>query len=140
MVANPARVGGDSLGGCDRLRPGSFYTSILPHLLVDGALAAIGANRRAPRIFIGNILECAETRGATLSDAAGPILPQRHGGVSGIDRPLTHVFNDEMVAEFLESEADPAGSVLSGRGRAARCREARLATFRRWFLQVRRAS
>lgn len=46
--------------------PGSFYTSIYPHALVEGVADAVSKNRQASRVFIGNILECPETRGATL--------------------------------------------------------------------------
>ena len=55
--------------------PGSFFTSIMPHFLVDGLAEAISRNRRAPRVFIGNILECAETRGRSLSELVLAQLP-----------------------------------------------------------------
>ncbi|MCC6205198.1 MAG: YvcK family protein, partial [Hyphomicrobiales bacterium] len=35
--------------------PGSFYTSILPHLLVDRVSRTVRANDAAPKIFAGNI-------------------------------------------------------------------------------------
>jgi uncharacterized cofD-like protein len=49
--------------------PGSFHTSVLPHLLVRGVAAAI-ARSRAPKILIGNMLEDAETRGLSLDGMA----------------------------------------------------------------------
>lgn len=49
--------------------PGSFYTSILPHLLV-GEIAATIARVAVPKILIGNMLEDNETRGLGLDDMA----------------------------------------------------------------------
>jgi uncharacterized cofD-like protein len=48
--------------------PGSFFTSILPHLLVGGVVGAVAANRRAAKVFIANLVECNETRGRTVAD------------------------------------------------------------------------
>lgn len=47
--------------------PGSFYTSVLPHLLVDDVAATIAA-LKVPRILIGNMLEDNETRGLALDE------------------------------------------------------------------------
>jgi uncharacterized cofD-like protein len=49
--------------------PGSFYTSVLPHLLVSDVAATI-ARARAPKILIGNMLEDNETRGLALDEMA----------------------------------------------------------------------
>lgn len=99
VEANPGAL--EAIRSADALifGPGSFYTSILPHLLVDGALAAIGGNRHAMRIFIGNILECAETRGATLSTLLDRFLI-RMKAYPGIDRPLTHVLSNRELFPF----------------------------------------
>jgi uncharacterized cofD-like protein len=48
--------------------PGSFYSSILPHLLVEGVVRSVAENRKAKRVVIGNIVECNETRTKTLSE------------------------------------------------------------------------
>jgi uncharacterized cofD-like protein len=49
--------------------PGSFYTSTLAHLAVEGIAEAIAATPAAvPKVFIGNILECAETIGRTVAE------------------------------------------------------------------------
>lgn len=49
--------------------PGSFHTSILPHLLVADIAETI-ARSAAPKILIGNMLEDGETRGLTLDEMA----------------------------------------------------------------------
>jgi uncharacterized cofD-like protein len=77
------------------LGPGSFYTSILPHLLVDGIAEAIAANFRAPKIFIGNILECAETRNMDLAGQIGVFL--RASGDHGM---LSHVIANAELFPF----------------------------------------
>lgn len=79
------------------LGPGSFYTSILPHLLVEGAAAAIRANRRAPKVFIGNILEDAETNGATLAGLLEILLA--HLGQAE-PSPVTHVLGNRELFPF----------------------------------------
>lgn len=72
--------------------PGSFYTSIFPHVLVDGVVEAVSANQHAARIFVGNILECVETSGATLGgllDVFSSKLPS-----------LTHVLANRELFPF----------------------------------------
>lgn len=80
-VLNEKAVGAIEEADAIVFGPGSFYTSILPHLLVRGVAEAVAANRRAPRLFVGNILECAETSGMDLAGmtrrfcaGAGPLL------------------------------------------------------------------
>jgi uncharacterized cofD-like protein len=46
--------------------PGSFFTSLLPHLKVEGIAGAI-AQAGTPSLFIGNMLEDQETLGMTLA-------------------------------------------------------------------------
>ena len=82
--------------------PGSFFTSILPHLLVDGIIPAIAANRHAPRIFIGNILECAETRGRRLSDLLEIFLATWRRD-SERRRGLTHVLSNRELFPFAKT-------------------------------------
>lgn len=69
ITANPAVLEAVATADVLLFGPGSFYTSLLPHLAVGGIVDAIVAARApVPRIFIGNILECAETRGRTLAE------------------------------------------------------------------------
>jgi len=100
VPANEAVI--ESLESADAIvfGPGSFFTSVLPHLLVDGIVPAIARNVRARRIFIGNILQCRETRGM---DVAGMLtmaaaLWQRQGGADA--RPFTHVLANHQLLPF----------------------------------------
>lgn len=81
------------------LGPGSFYTSILPHLLVEGVGWAIGANSEAPKVFIGNILECAETRGATVASLAETLIREMKAR-SGGKAKLTHILANRELFPF----------------------------------------
>jgi uncharacterized cofD-like protein len=59
----------NALAGTDAIvfGPGSFYTSVLPHVMVGGIAQAIAARNAIPRIFVGNLLECPETVGLSLN-------------------------------------------------------------------------
>lgn len=85
-AANPAVL--EAIGTADAVvfGPGSFFTSTLGHLCVDGIARAIAAlPRSVPRVLVGNILECPETTGRTLAELVQAF--QAAGG-SGL---LTHV-------------------------------------------------
>lgn len=80
--------------------PGSFFTSVLPHFLVDGIVPAIARNVHARRIFIGNILQCRETRGLDLArmlDIASGLWQERGGAGS---RLFTHVLANRQLLPF----------------------------------------
>ncbi len=80
--------------------PGSFYTSVLPHFLVEGVVPAIARNLQARRVFIGNILQCRETRGLDLAQmlqTAASVWRER-GGVDV--RPFTHVLANRQLLPF----------------------------------------
>ena len=100
VPANDAAL--ESLESADAIvfGPGSFFTSVLPHLLVDGIVPAIARNVHARRVFIGNILQCRETRGVDLARmldiAAG--LWQERGGAGA--RPFTHVLANRQLLPF----------------------------------------
>jgi uncharacterized cofD-like protein len=69
--------------------PGSFYTSVLPHLLVEGVATTV-ASSPAPKILIGNMLEDGETRGLALDEMAARLRRAGQG------RPiLTHILAHE---------------------------------------------
>jgi len=94
--ANPETLAALATADIIVFAPGSFYTSILPHLLVEGVVAKIAQNRRAPRVFLGNILECAETYGMTLGEQVETFL-----GAAGADAPLlTHVVSNTELFPF----------------------------------------
>lgn len=81
-TANPAALEAIERADLIAFGPGSFYTSILPHLLVDGVMDAVG-RANCPKVFIANILQCRETLGMTLGDvvaAFGDTWRSRGGG------------------------------------------------------------
>lgn len=79
--------------------PGSFYTSILPHLQVRQVASALAAKASVPRIFVGNILECAETRSRTLAELCATFQENfaAHGGVGN---GLTEVWANAELFPF----------------------------------------
>jgi uncharacterized cofD-like protein len=74
--------------------PGSFYTSVLPHLLVGGIAQALGARSGIPKILVGNMLECPETVGLSLNRMLEAFLA--HAG-------LTHVLANQSPTPFQRS-------------------------------------
>lgn len=72
--ANPAAV--EAIGTADAIvfGPGSFFTSILPHVIVTGIARAVADNWRARKLFIANILEDAETADRPLAGLIGVFL------------------------------------------------------------------
>jgi uncharacterized cofD-like protein len=113
-LANPEAR--DAIARADALvyGPGSFFTSVLPHLLVDGVAATI-AKVPAPKILIGNMLEDRETRGLSLADMAARL--QREG--QGFE-VLTHVLAQEGAiplervigaSRFVRRGAEPLAGV-----------------------------
>jgi uncharacterized cofD-like protein len=69
--------------------PGSFYTSVLPHLLVTGIVEAL-VRSKAPKILIGNMLEDHETRGLSVDEMARRIVDAGTG-----EEVLTHILAHE---------------------------------------------
>jgi len=55
--------------------PGTFHSSLLPTLMIDGISEAIRASR-ATKIMVVNIVEEADTRGLTGAELAGKIVEQ----------------------------------------------------------------
>lgn len=86
--ANPEALA--AIRGADAViyGPGSFYTSVLPHLLVSDVAATI-AQTKAPKILIGNMLEDNETRGLTLDEMARQ-LAAAGKGASVLSHVLAH--------------------------------------------------
>lgn len=78
--------------------PGSFFTSILPHLQVDGVAEAIVANTGALKLFIGNILECRETQGVTVEAMMEDFLAAFPSG--GASPALTHALINRELFPF----------------------------------------
>lgn len=100
VPANEAVI--ESLESADAIvfGPGSFFTSVLPHFLVDGIVPAIVRNVHARRVFLGNILQCRETRGmdvARMVEVAAGVW-QAQGGADV--RPFTHVLANRQILPF----------------------------------------
>jgi len=88
-AANPKALAAIAAADVVVYGPGSFYTSVLPHLLIEGIAVAI-AGSPAPKILIGNMLEDRETRGVTLGQMAARLSQAGHG------KPiLTHILAHE---------------------------------------------
>lgn len=66
--ANPAAL--DAIARADVIAfgPGSFFTSTLGHLAVDGIARALAAVPEVPKVFIANILQCPETVDRSAAD------------------------------------------------------------------------
>jgi uncharacterized cofD-like protein len=78
--------------------PGSLFSSVLPHLMVEGISDAIRSNARAVKVFVGNISDCAETRGLTLESQLSALLRvARSGSKDGL---LTHILVNRNVFPF----------------------------------------
>lgn len=73
--------------------PGSFYSSVLPHLSVQGIADAIAGRPAAvARVLVGNVLECPETTGRTLAE-----MVQAFDAARGA---LTHVLANRLLVPF----------------------------------------
>jgi len=126
-LANSAVL--EAIGSADAIvfGPGSFYSSILPHFLVGGIIPALLRNEAAPRIIVGNILQCPETRGRGLSELimAGAELWQRGGG--GQAAPFTHALANRVLFPFEKT----VGSFpyLDSEGVASGTRDAMIGEF-----------
>lgn len=80
--------------------PGSFFSSILPHLLVGGVVDAVERNRGALKVFVGNILQCRETFSLSLADTVARFDEswRQNGGIVGAG--LTHVLANRELFPF----------------------------------------
>lgn len=98
-AANPKALAAIAAADAIVYGPGSFYTSVLAHLLVSD-IAETVARSQAPKILIGNMLEDRETRGVTLDEMADRLRQAGQG------RPvLTHILAHEgavPVARIVE--------------------------------------
>lgn len=74
VAANPAVLEAIDTADAIMFGPGSFYTSVLPHILVERVAAAIASRAGIPKIFVGNMLECSETVGLSLNRMVGEFL------------------------------------------------------------------
>lgn len=98
-AANPAALEAIEHADLIAFGPGSFYTSILPHLLVGGIMAAVD-RADCPKVFIGNILQCRETLGMALKDVITAFSgPWRQADGAG-KAPLLHILGNRLLFPF----------------------------------------
>jgi CofD-related protein of GAK system len=104
IQANPLVL--DALKSADIVifGPGSFFTSVLPHIMVDSVADAL-ASLDVPKVLIGNILEDQETYNYTVAECIETFLESAHRYASAqraSNRYLTHVIvNDNRQLDFL---------------------------------------
>ncbi len=99
--------------------PGSFFTSVLVHLMVKGIIDKI-ASRHIPKIFISNIKESEETHGYTLRELIDIFLKTANKYAStkrSSHLYITHLFtNDNMGQKIVQGTDElylPLGENLS---------------------------
>jgi len=88
-TANPKALEAIARADAVIFGPGSFYTSVLPHLLVSGIVETL-TRSRAPKILIGNMLEDRETRRLSLDEMVQRLVRAGEGR-----EVLTHVLAHE---------------------------------------------
>ncbi len=79
--------------------PGSFYTSLMPHLHVD-AIADAFERTNCPRVLVTNILQCPETLGAALSSTLKAVDANWRGRGRESMFPFTHVIANRVLFPF----------------------------------------
>ena len=88
--------------------PGSFFTSVLPHVMVDG-IADILSKLDVPKVFIGNLLEDSECYGYTLEEIIELFLTSCNQHAT-IKRPankyITHIIahSSYTTAEYTHND------------------------------------
>ena len=108
VASNPAVL--EAVGTADAIvfGPGSFYTSVLPHMLVEGVAAAVASRKDIPKIFVGNMLECAETGGVSLNrmvEVFGTCCRRMTSGRHELVDFVTHVLANRSPTPFPRSHA-----------------------------------
>jgi uncharacterized cofD-like protein len=96
--------------------PGSFFTSILPHLLVDGLAAAVAANQSARKLFLANLVECNETTGRTLDELLDAFAAAARARGVGLGDLVGEIHVDRQP---FPAGKTTAGHAYLGHGRAA---------------------
>jgi uncharacterized cofD-like protein len=97
--ANPAAVEAIQKAEMIVFGPGSFYTSLMPHLHVDGIADAV-ERASCPKVLVTNILQCPETLGATLSPTLTAVDANWRGRGRASAFPFTHVIANRVLFPF----------------------------------------
>jgi uncharacterized cofD-like protein len=98
--------------------PGSWYTSVIPHLLLPDLREAIGASK-ARRIVVLNLSEEKETDGLTLAGHVDTLRRYAEGVrfhyvISGDTRTLADPGSLNLAAQSLEAELVAADLAADG--------------------------
>lgn len=90
------------------LGPGSFFSSVLPHLMIDGVVDAL-AKSSQPKIFVGNMREGNECYGWSVSELVELFLATCHE-ISDVTREdsdyLTHIVAHDSVTHSRSVRGD----------------------------------
>ena len=124
FLKNPAKALQETLDVIDAadiliLGPGSLYTSLIPHLLVDGIEEAI-VKSTARKYYVGNLMtQPGETTGFTQADHVRAIEKHRHTTDGKIFDTITASISDygtQVIARYQSTGAGPVriGNILPG--------------------------
>lgn len=97
--ANPAMLEALTKADLIAFGPGSFYTSLLPHLQIHGIAEAL-SQVDCPRVWIGNILQCRETIDRTLGELLDVVSEQWQGEQATRHPLVTHVLANRVFYPF----------------------------------------
>lgn len=98
-TANPAVLEALTKADLIAFGPGSFYTSLIPHLQI-AEISHVIARLECPRVWIGNILQCKETTDKSLGDLLTSVSNQ-WDQVEPSGKPLlTHVLANRVLFPF----------------------------------------
>jgi uncharacterized cofD-like protein len=97
--SNPAAI--EAINGADLIvfGPGSFYTSLLPHLQVPGIADAI-ENSRCAKVLVSNILQCNETLSLTLRAVLAAVSDEWRRQERDTAFPFTHILANRVLFPF----------------------------------------
>lgn len=98
-MANPAVLEAIARADLIVFGPGSFYTSLLPHLQIN-EIADVLSQVGCPRVWIGNILQCRETTDRTLDDLLDSVSSQWNREHPARHPILTHVLVNRVLFPF----------------------------------------
>jgi uncharacterized cofD-like protein len=99
---NPAAIEAIMKADLIAFGPGSFYSSLLPHLQIDGIAQALSCVD-CPRVWIGNILQCPETIGMTIGDCIDVSSTGWNRSSHSTKPLLTHVLANRVLFPFQKT-------------------------------------
>lgn len=100
--ANPAVIEAIAKADLIVFGPGSFFTSILPHLQIEGIAEAI-EKASCPKVLIANILQCNETLGYTLNSQLLALAKEWRRLKRESRFPFSHVLGNRALFPFKKT-------------------------------------